>query len=52
MKLCGHGTLLRVSTPQKVAAFLPAVDEPVSTAEGGSLVSLEHVDVFRYTAGA
>jgi uncharacterized protein len=40
-----------VDTEEKIKAFLPIIDELLESAGGGAMVTLEKVNVIRYSAG-
>jgi uncharacterized protein len=40
-----------VDTEEKIKAFLPAVDTFIESAGGGAMVTLEQVNVIRYSSG-
>jgi uncharacterized protein len=40
-----------VDTEEKIKAFLPIIDKLLESAGGGAMVTLEKVDVIRYSAG-
>ena len=40
-----------VDTEEKIRAFVPIIDELLESAGGGAMITLEKVDVIRYSAG-